>query len=103
MSHSPGQVLDVIGEIGGHFEYNGTVDVARSKIFATAEERDVAWRQDQHAPCVCAGVDVTLVTEGFTWDGRACFEHGYIVRGASPIYGREDDDLWSTFRRRTRT
>jgi len=101
MSHSPGQVLDVIGEIVGHFEYNGTVDVARAKIFATAEEHDDAWRKDQPPPCVCHGVVVTLVSEGFTWDGLACLEHGFIVHGASPIYGREDDDLWSMFQKRS--
>jgi len=91
VSHSPGQVLDVIGEIVGYFEYNGTVDVARPKIFATAEERDAAWRADQPPPCKCHGDDVTLVCGGLTWDGRACLEHGFIVHGTSPIYGREDD------------
>jgi hypothetical protein len=91
MSHSPGQVLDVIGEIVGYFEHNGTVDVARAKIFATAEERDAAWRQDQPDPCSCHGSDVTLVTEGFRWEARACLDHGFIVHGRSPIYGREDD------------
>jgi hypothetical protein len=100
VSHSPGQVLDVIGEIVGYFEYNGTVDVARAKIFATADERDEAWRQDQPAPCSCPGVDVTLVAEGFTWEGRACLEHGFIVSGTSPLYGREDDDSWSALQRR---
>lgn len=103
MSHSPGQVLDVIGEIVGHFEYNGTVDVARAKIFATAEECDAAWRQDQPRPCACHGADVTLVTESFTWDARACLKHGFIVHGASPIYGREDDDLWALYSRKERS
>lgn len=102
MSHSPGQILDVLGDIVGHFEYAGTVDVARAQIFATAEERDAAWRQEQPSPCGCHGVEVTLVTEGSSWDGRACLEHGFIVGGTSPIYGREDDDLWSMFQRRKR-
>ena len=92
MSHSPGQVLDVLGDIVGHFEYNGTVDVARPKIFATAEERDAAWRQEQPAPCTCHGVEVTLVTEGFEWDARACLAHNFIVYGASPFYGEDEDD-----------
>lgn len=100
MSHAPGQVLDVIGEVVGHFEYNGTVDVARAKIFATAEERDAAWRQDQPNPCTCHGSDVTLVTEGFRWDARACLDHGFIVHGRSPIYGQEEDDAWPMFQRR---
>lgn len=100
MSHSPGQVLDVIGEIVGYFEYNGTVDVALPQIFATAEARDDAWRKDQPAPCNCSGVAVTLVSEGFTWDGRACLDHGFIVAGTSPVWGRDDDDTWSTFQRR---
>lgn len=91
MSHSPGQVLDVIGEIVGHFEHNGNVDVARAKIFATAEECAAAWRQDQSEPCACHGSDVTLVAEGSRWDARVCFDHGFIVYGRSPIYGREDD------------
>ena len=102
MSHSPGQVLDVIGEIVGHFEYNGTVDVAMPKIFATEDECSAAWRQEQPAPCACRGVEeVTLVSGGFTWDGRACLEHGCIVDGTSPIYGQVDDDLWWMFQRRT--
>lgn len=101
MSRSPGQVLDVIGDIVGHFEYNGTVDVARAKIFATPEDRDDARRKDQPQPCGCHGVDVTLVAEGFTWEGRACLDHGFIVHGASPIWGREDDDTWSMYTRRT--
>ena len=90
MSHSPGQVLDVIGEIVGYFEYNGTVDVARPQIFATAEDRDAAWRKEQPAPCACRGVEVSLVCEGLTWDGRACFEHGFIVAGASPVFDHPD-------------
>lgn len=89
MSHSPGKVLDVIGEILGHFEYNGTVDVARPKIFETLEECEAAWRKDQPATCACHGVEVTLVCERVTWDARACLEHGFIVHGCSPIYGRE--------------
>lgn len=91
MSHSPGQVLDVIGEIVGHFEHNGTVDVARAKIFATAEERDAAWRQDQPPPCTCTGIEVTLACEQLTWNARACFAHGFIVHGCSPLYYQEDD------------
>lgn len=102
MSHSPGQVLDVLGEILGHFEYNGNVDVARPQIFATAQERDDAWRKDQPTPCSCSGTDVALVCESFTWDARACLDHGFIVHGCSPIYGREDDDTWSIFQRRSR-
>ena len=92
MSHSPGQVLDVLGDIVGHFEYNGTVDAARSKIFATAEERDAAWRQDQPTPCACTGSEVTLVCDKLTWDARACFAHGFLVYGLSPLYYQEEDD-----------
>ena len=78
MSHSAGQVLDASGAIAGHFEYNGTVDVARSQIFWTAEARDASWRQDQPAPCTCVGLDVTLVTEAWPepWEAKACFTHG---------------------------
>jgi hypothetical protein len=100
MSHSSGQVLDVLGEIVGHFEYNGTVDVALAKIFATADDLEAAWRQDQPASCTCHGVEVTLVSEGLSWDGRACFEHGFIVHGRSPIYGREEDDEWPMWGKR---
>jgi hypothetical protein len=91
MSHSPGQVLDVLGEIVGHFEYNGTVDVARPKIFATVEERDAAWRQDQPPSCSCTGVEVTLICEKLTWDARVCFDHGFIVHGLSPLYYQEEE------------
>ena len=99
MSHSPGQILDASGENVGHFEYNGTVDVACPRIFATAEARDDAWRKDQPPPCVCPGVDVTLVSEGLTWEGKACLEHGFIVAGTSLVWGREDDDTWPLFSR----
>lgn len=91
MSHSPGQVLDVLGDIVGHFEYNGIVDVARPKIFATAKARDAAWQQDQPTPCACTGIEVTLVCDKLTWDARACFAHGFIVHGGSPLYYQEED------------
>lgn len=96
MSHSPGQVLDVLGDIVGHFEYNGTVDVARPKIFATAEARDAAWRADpdgnQPTPCACQGIHVTLSCDKLVWDARACFEHWFIVHGRSPLYDEEEDE-----------
>jgi hypothetical protein len=88
MSHSPGQVLDEAGAVIGHFEYNGTVDVARPQIFATAEARDATWREVQPEACACHGIDVTLATEGLTWHGRVCLKHGFIVDGRSPVYGR---------------
>lgn len=91
MSHSPGQVLDVLGDIVGHFKYNGTVDFALPKIFATAEERDAAWRKDQPTSCACTGIEVTLVCEKLTWDARACLDHGFIVYGLSPLYYQEED------------
>ena len=91
MSLSPGEVLDVLGEIVGHFEYDGTVDVARPKIFPTVEERDAAWRQSQPEPCTCVGVEVSLVCEKLTWDARACLDHGFIVYGLSPLYYQEED------------
>ena len=93
MSHSPGKVLrmnvqldaTVVEQIIGYFEYNGTVDVACTQIFATAEERDAAWRQPQPDPCSCDGEAVTLDTEGYVWNARACFAHGCIVSGRSPL------------------
>jgi len=91
VSHAPGEVIDANGAVVGYFEYNGTVDVARPKIFPTAEARDGAWRQDQPDPCDCPGVEVTLVSGEFQWDARGCLEHGFIVDGSSPIYGRDDD------------
>lgn len=85
--HVPGQVLDAHG--------------ARSKIFAAAEERDEAWRKDQLSPCVCHGSDdVTMVAGGLSWDGRACLDHGFIVHGTSPIWGRDEDDGWPMSQRR---
>ena len=91
MSHSPGQVLDVLGDIVGHFEYNGTVDVARPQIFATTAELEGAWRQDQPPPCACTGIEVSLLCGMLTWDARACFAHGFIVHGCSPLYYQEED------------
>lgn len=91
MNHYPGQVLDVLGEIVGHFKYNDTVDVALPKIFATAEERDTVSRHDQPTTCACTGVEVTLVCDKLTWDARACFAHGFIVHGCSPLYYQEEE------------
>jgi hypothetical protein len=90
VSHSPGQVLDVLGDIVGYFEHNGTVDVARPKIFATAADLDTAWRQPQPDPCVCRGIEVSLVCDKLSWDARACLDHGFIVFGLSPHYQEED-------------
>jgi hypothetical protein len=91
MSHTPGQVFDTRGTLVGHFEYNGTVDVARPKIFATAEELESAWRLAQSLPCSCAGIEVSLRCGMLTWDARACFAHGFIVHGCSPLYYQEED------------
>lgn len=91
MSHSAGQVLDVLGDIVGHFEYNGTVDVAKPQIFVTAEALNDAWRCDQAAPCACTGTVVTLSCDKLTWDARACFVHGFIVHGLSPLYYQEEE------------
>lgn len=91
MSHVAGLVLDARGGILGHFEYNGTVDVARAQIFASLAELEKAWRQEQPAACACHGVDVTLSSGQLVWDARACFEHGFIVHGRSPLYSDEED------------
>lgn len=92
MSHSPGRVIDGRGDVVGHFEYNGTVDVALPKIFATVADLEAGWRQEQPRPCDCVGSSVTLTSESFEWDGRACLVHGFIVSGHGPFYGPDEDD-----------
>ena len=89
-NYQPGQVLDVLGDIVGHFEYDGDADAALPQIFATADASAAAALWD-HAPCTCAGVDVTLVCDKLTWDARACFAHGCLVYGLSPLYYQEED------------
>lgn len=86
----PGQVLDVLGDIVGHFEYDGDADAALPQIFPTGDGSGaVAERQ---ASCACAGVEVTLVCDKLAWDARACFAHGCLVYGLSPLYYDQEED-----------
>jgi hypothetical protein len=80
MSHQPG-TLRIAGEIVGWFEYNGTVDIARSQIFPDEAALVAWWRKEQPLPCDCPGEPVELSTETASWDGRACFAHACVVEG----------------------
>ena len=84
-----GQVLDVLGDIAGRFEYDGDADVALPSILP-ADAGEVEARQGK-APCACTGVEVTLVCGKLTWDARACFAHGFLVYGLSPLYYQQED------------
>ena len=90
----PGQVLDVLGDIVGHFAYDGDADAALPRIFvsfasfATADAHGV----EILTSCACAGVDVTLACGKLTWDARACFAHGCLVYGLSPLYYDQEED-----------
>lgn len=93
MSHATGEVLRD-GEVIGHFEYDGTSDVARRLVYAAKAAMVANWRQPQPTPCTCrTGVPVTLEADygqGLRWDSEVCMDHGFIV-GASSPYAEYDE------------
>ena len=90
MSHSSGCVFSVPDlKILGWYEYDGTVDVARTAIFPTIDDLDKAWRtEDSFRECadrpgvVHVEVPVILWSDyagGFAWPSRVCVTCGVIV------------------------
>lgn len=89
MSHSAGEVY-VDGRVVGHFEYNGTCDVAKTDIHPTRDEMNARWREPCTHECVCGRppVDVILYTHygnGFHWASQACLNCGVIVGNTMPF------------------
>lgn len=57
------------------FEYQGSVDLAYSKLWATEDEVCDHWRQYTGETCRCEGEPVTVCTiygGGFWWQALAC-------------------------------
>lgn len=89
MSHAIGEVWTVTGEGKGYFEYNGTADVACTRIFLNEKELHNNWRKDVFANCLCnqPSTLVILYTDygwGSYWLGKACFICNAITEGLSP-------------------
>lgn len=86
MSHQQGDVL-IDGKIVGYFEYDGTSDFARQRVFRTQEELCENWRKDQGSKCCHSEdhsniIDVTLHAHygnGLLWNSRICTDCLWIV------------------------
>ena len=85
MSHARGEVWQKRRCIG-YFEYNGTVDIPHSRIYATVDDMHLNWRGDNMRKCECSGPpdEVILWTQygggdGFYWKGKACLPCGAII------------------------
>ncbi len=76
MSHSSAEFHFADG-ITLYGEYNDTVDVMCTRIFATPEERDDAWRKQVWTRCTCGKphepcVAVITLGEPSGWLGTSC-------------------------------
>ena len=77
MSHANGQVRFQDGTTM-HFEYDGTADMAISRLYDTNAEVHENWRADPrpHNKCGCEnGEPVKIATDygnGYWWTGMAC-------------------------------
>lgn len=88
MSHANGEVIHECN-IVGHFEYNGTTDVACSKIYESHDEMQKHWRDGAEAKCTCGErpTDVLLYTDyadGHYWPSTACLKCGAITGERCP-------------------
>lgn len=87
MSHAEGEVI-CGGKVVGFFEYNGTTDLACTRVFPTRDELDANWRGSVFADCRCGKppADVILYTayHDFHWPGSACLACMAIVAGIDP-------------------
>jgi hypothetical protein len=89
MSHAVGEVWTVTGELKGYFEYNGTADVACTKIFLTETDLWNNWRKNVYANCTCEDKNTLVILYsdygyGFCWLGKACLICNAITEGLSP-------------------
>ena len=89
MSHAFGEVWSLDGKLQGYYEYNGTADVACTRIFHNEDDLIHAWRKDVFADCSCnqQSILVILYTEygrGCYWLGKACLSCQAITEGLSP-------------------
>lgn len=98
MSHAHGKVLaDEEGQVLGHFEYNGTADVACTRIAVSEDDMQRTWRsKDNMAVCTCGQPPsrVYLFTNygsGFGWWSRACLQCRAIT-GPRNRFDAEDEE-----------
>ena len=112
MSHSSGRVyLDHLDqperelEPVGWFEYDGTSDFARPKIFPSLDEMSACWRKDQgNVTCTCGKptTKVLIVADygGMPgWQGYACLTCMVISarRGRDPDWAWKEQEQFGAF------
>lgn len=89
MSHTKGQVLFKDGTIM-HYEYNGTSDVCRPRLYFSVDELLDNWRCENNKPfirCNHISEDVKIYTsyaDGAYWNGKACRKCNTIIDGLNP-------------------
>jgi hypothetical protein len=88
MSHAHGEVYQG-GRIVGYYEYDGTADIACSRIQESPEAVNASWRGDNWRECECGqdAEDVILYSDygdGFHWPAKACLRCHAITDGQMP-------------------
>lgn len=90
MSHAHGEVI-LDGKVIGHYEYNGTSDVALPNVYDTPEEVTANWRKGgRECSCGQPSIDVTLFSyygSGFHWPGKYCPRCRLITGNRMPFEG----------------
>lgn len=106
MSHATGFVYlpstdpnqDYGGRVG-YFIYNGTCDIACTRIFPTENEAwDTVRTPASHAKCTCGGEPTPVVLRttyggGFDWESKVCLVCKSIV-GPLDNNCYNDGDFW---------
>lgn len=97
MSNSPGEVWHR-EKLVGHYKYNGSSDVACTRIFKTFDELWENWGslKVSDAQCTCGQPpqDVILYSDyggGFHWPGKACLKCETIIGPRMPYEEYKDD------------
>lgn len=89
MSHQPGQVIFGPG-IQAYFEYDGTSDIALSRIYLTTDEMNENWRKQVWTTCTATDHVRTpcwlfsSYGNGFFWYGEVCMKCMCITKGFDP-------------------
>lgn len=93
MSHARGQVRFHDGDIK-YFEYNGTSDKCKPKLYDTFDEMIDDWRKPyiieeaNNMKCTHNEEDVDIYTDyanGFYWKGTACKKCNMLLKGIDPF------------------